>query len=176
MCFEIKNKQKKFKRLNNEYIKNLELFKGKVSWLDYNFLLSRLTKDNNSKLKNAKFIHNKKLNALGVSQDGVLDADKVIFNFSNRVLSNDEKEILKLGLQFGFAEKKVSFVDHYLHYEKLLQQLSKNKLNSEQFEEIASKVRSLAQEGYKYNPSKSNHYKVKLDILEDLGKSFMKAL
>ena len=139
-------------------------------------MLSRLTKDNNSKLKQAKIIHNKKLNALGVTHDNVIDANKVIFNLSNRILSNEEKEILKLGLQFGFAEKRVSFVDHYLHYEKLLLQLSKSKLNSEQFEEIASKVRSLAQEGYKYNPSKSNHYKVKLDILEDLGKSFMKAL
>ena len=146
------------------------MFKGKVSWLDYNFLLSRLTKDNNNKLKHAKFIHNKKLNALGISQNGVLDADKVIFNFSNRVLSNEEKEILKLGLQFGFAEKRVSFVDHYLHYEKLLLQLSKSKLNSEQFEEVASKVRSLAQEGFKYNPSKNNNFKLNLNVLDDLKK------
>ena len=168
LCFEINNKKKKFNRLNNEYNRRLGLFKDRVSWFDYNVLLSMLTKDNNNKFKNAKFIHNKKLSALGISQNGSLDANKVIFNFSDRVLSKEEEEILKLGLQFGFSESKVSFVDHFLHYEKFLLQLSKNKLTSEQFEEIASKVRSLAQEGYKCNPNKSNNYKLNLNVLGNL--------
>lgn len=75
---------------------------------------------------------------MGVTQKGELIADKVIFNFSNRTLSNEERESLKLGLQFGFPVNKVNFVDHYLHCEKVLQQMSKYKETSEQFKETGT--------------------------------------
>ena len=80
LLFEIRNKKKKINRLKNEYNRKLVLFKDRVSWFDYNVLLSMLTKGNNSKFKNVKLTHNKKLNALGLSQSG-LDANKVIFLF-----------------------------------------------------------------------------------------------
>ena len=125
--FEINNKRKKSIKLGKEYEKKLECFRSKVSWLDYKVLLSRLTRENSSKIIRVKTIHNKKLKSLGVPLDSGLDASKVIFNFSNRVLSKEEEEILKLGLQFGFSSGKVNFVEHYLHFEKFLQQLSKFK-------------------------------------------------
>ena len=167
--FEINNKRKKSIKLGKEYEKKLECFRSKVSWLDYKVLLSRLTRENSSKIIRVKTIHNKKLKSLGVPLDSGLDASKVIFNFSNRVLSKEEEEILKLGLQFGFSSGKVNFVEHYLHFEKFLQQLSKFKKDNEQFEEITSKIKSLAQEGYKYKPS-SNTCGVRLDVLAQLKK------
>ena len=87
--------------------------------MDFKVLLSRLTRENSSKIIRVKSIHDKKLKSLGVPLDSVLDASKVIFNFPNRVLSKEEEEILKLGLQFGFSIGKVRFV------EKFIQQLSK---------------------------------------------------
>ena len=104
--FEIRSTHRKHIRLSHEYKNNLQQFRESVSWFDYRVLLSKLTKDNVNKINHTKEVHNKKLKSLGVPSTGVIDADKVIFNFSNRILSNEEKEILKLGLQFGFAEKK----------------------------------------------------------------------
>ena len=99
--------------------------------------------------------------ALGVSHTGSLDANKVIFNFLNRSHTNDEKEILKLGLQFGVPDRKVNFVDHFLHYEKFLQQLTKYQNNNENFEELSNKTKFLAQEGFRYNAQKKIQFKLK---------------
>ena len=169
LTFEINNKRKKFIKLGKDYDRKVECFKSKVSWLDFKFLLSRLTRENNSKISRVKTIHAKKLKSLGVPLDSVLDASKVIFNLSNRVLSKEEEEILKLGLQFGVSSGKVRFVEHYLHFEKFIQQLSKLKKDNEQFEEISSKIKGLAQEGYKYKPN-SNTCGVSLDVLDQLKK------
>ena len=61
--FEIKNKQRKLNRLSKDYEEKLVSFRSKVSWLDFKFLMSRLTRDTNNKIKNVKFIHNKKLSS-----------------------------------------------------------------------------------------------------------------
>ena len=128
--------------------------------------MSRLTRDNANKIKNVKFIHSKKLKSLGVPQDGTLEANKVIFNFSNRVLSKEQEEILRLGLHFGFSSSKVSFVDHYVQFERFAQQLAKLKKDNENFEEVISKIKTLAQDGYKHKPN--NNCKLNLDLLEEL--------
>ena len=167
--FEINNKRKKLTRLRKEFDVKLGIFRNKVTWLDYRFLLSRLTSENKTKISRTKFIHNKKLNSLGIPPDGILDANKVIFNFSNRVLSKDEEEILKLGLQFGFASNKIRFVDHYLHFGKFIQQLTNLKKDNEEFEGLTSKIKNLAQEGYKQKP-KNNTSKVRIDVLDNLKK------
>ena len=166
--FEIRSKKRKFSKLDRCFVNLLDQFRTEVSWLDYKVTLSKLSKVNANKIKKAKRIHIKKLNALGITNKSNLNANDVIFNFSDRVLTNEEKEILKLGLNFGVPESKVNFVDHFLYFEKFLQQLNKYKSNNENFEELQSKVKSYAQEGFKYNPKKNNHYNINLKVLDDL--------
>ena len=89
--FEIRNKQKKSAKLGKEYQDKLGLFKNRVSWFDYKVLLSRLTRDNDKKIKNVKYTHSKKLTALGVTKLSEINPDNVIFNLSSRVLSKEEK-------------------------------------------------------------------------------------
>ena len=163
--FEINNKRKKYNRLGKEYDCILKQFKNTVSWLDYKVSLSSISKDNSNKINNVKATHNKKLASLGIYQDGELDADKVIFNFSDRVLS-EEKQLLKLGLQFGFP-KKTSFVNHYLSYEKFIQQVSKYKNNNE---ELLTKIKLMLHESYKYKNKDNNNCKINVDILDSLKK------
>ena len=165
--FEIRNKTRKSTKLTNEFENNLKQFKECVSWLDYNVSLSRLTRRNKIKINKVKLTHKKKLNALGVLHTGNLDANKVIFNYSSRVLKDEEKEILKLGLQFGFPGKKPKFVDHYLQYEKFIQQISKHKIAES--EEINNKIRQLAHEGYNYKP-RNNGHTVNIEELDSLKK------
>ncbi len=40
-----------------------------------------------------------------------IDADTVIFNFSDKVLNNEKKEILKYGLEFSLPSTKPKFID-----------------------------------------------------------------
>ena len=160
--FEINNKRKKYNRLGKDYHVCLQQFRDNVSWLDYKVSLSSITKDNSRKINNVKATHNKKLASLGKYQDGELDADKVIFNFSDRVLSNEEKQTLKLGLQFGFP-KQTSFVNHYLSYEKFIQQVSKSKNNNE---ELLTKIKLLSHESYKNKSKENNNGNINLDILD----------
>ena len=166
--YEIRSKQRKFTRLSRTYSNLCDQFKTEVSWLDYKVFLARLTRDNTNKINNVKRVHSKKLAALGVPETGILDPNKVIFNFSDRVLTYEEKEILKFGLQFSVPEKKCKFVDYFLHYEKVLQQFSKHKSNNEYFEELIHKTKHLAQEGFKYNPLAKSNHKLNLKTLDNL--------
>ena len=164
--FEINSKRKKYNRLDKEFNVNLQQYKSNVSWLDYKVSLSFITKDNSRKIDNVKATHNKKLASLGIYQSSELDADKVIFNFYDRILTNDEKQILKLGLQFGFS-KKTSFVNHYLSYEKFIQQVSKHGNNNE---ELLTKIKHLSHESYKYKSKDNNKCNINIDILDSLKK------
>ena len=166
--FEIKSKQRKFNKLNRDYKNGLDLFKGKVSWLDYKVLVSKLTHCNHSKIKNVKSIHKDKLERLGISDTNLLDADKVIFNYSCRILSKEEKDVLKLGLQFGFSGKKPRFIEHYLSYEKFSKQILDVKKDYGQVEEVISKIKGLAHEGY--NLKENDKGKVNINILDSLRK------
>lgn len=53
-----------------------------------------------------------------------IKADKVIFHFSNGILSKDENEALKLGLQFVLLMLKPRFVKHFRAHEKPISNLS----------------------------------------------------
>ena len=140
-----------------------------MSWFDHKVSVASITKDNTRKISNVRFTHKKKLLSLGINQDNELDASSVIFNFSDRFLNTEEKQILKLGLQFGFPSSKVDFVKHYLPFEKLIQQLSKYKSNDE-FDEVLSKINFFfSHESYK-NKSKNDNNKVNIDVLDSLRK------
>ena len=150
--FELKKKQRIFSKLKEQYNRELSQFKSSVSWLDYKVLLSKLTKSNKYKISNIKLIHSKKLRNLGVSPHPGIDADQVIFNFSNRVLTEEEKSILKFGLDFGLPGKKTAFVNHFLSYEKLANnvfQTHKQQGGTEQsFGEVASFIKTIANENF----------------------------
>ena len=75
-----------------------------------------------------------------------------------------EKQLLKLGLQFGFP-KKTSFVNHYLSYEKFIQQVSKYKNINE---ELTTKIKLFSHESYKYK--NKDKCKINVDILDSLKK------
>ena len=53
-----------------------------------------------------------------------LPPDSVIFNFSDRILSTHEKQVLALGLQFSLPIKHPNFYKHFLCCEKFFNKLS----------------------------------------------------
>ena len=67
-----------------------------------------------------KQTHEKKLRKLQQSLlSSGLNVDKVIFNYSNRILTTSENKILLLGLDFGLPLRKLNFNKYYPIFEKL---------------------------------------------------------
>ncbi len=107
-------------------------------------------------LKKVKEPHTKRLMGLGANNINQIDADKVIFNFSDKVLNNEEKEILKYGLQFSLPPTKPKFIDHFLSYEVFLRNLTQfSKIAGDAKTVIYAKVKALAHESFKYKDSLS---------------------
>lgn len=111
-------------------------------------MISKLTVGNKCKLENAKITHDKKLKDFGVAPHLGTEAGKVIFNFSDRVLNEEEENVLKLGLIFDLPFKKTKFVNHFLAYEKVVNNLSQinrqQGVNEHLFREATSCIKTIA--------------------------------
>ena len=76
--------------------------------------------NNNKLIKKVKTTHEKKLRNLGITNDLLpIDPSKVIFNYSNKVLSDREKQLLSLGLDFKLPHFKLNFYKYFLPFEDL---------------------------------------------------------
>ena len=101
-----------------------QALKTSVSWLDFGHLYDFILRTNEKSINNVKYTHSKKLEKLGLSNNSVLPPDSVIFNFSDRILSSHEKEVLALGLKFSLPVKRPHFYKHFLSCERFFTRLS----------------------------------------------------
>ena len=70
--------------------------------------------------------HSKKLNNLGIFNSlKPLDPSRVIFNYSNYVLSHKESNLLTLGLNFKLPIFKINYFSYFLSFEKMYAILSR---------------------------------------------------
>ena len=74
--------------------------------------------------KKINIIHNKKLHNLSHNNIKHPPSEQIIFNFSNRILTEEEKDILSLGLDFCLAPSKPKPTEYYVPYEKFAFNLS----------------------------------------------------
>lgn len=61
-------------------------------------------------INNVKFIYRNKLSDFGAEPHSGMKAEKVVYIFSNRILTSDENDVLKFGLDFGLPSKKTKFL------------------------------------------------------------------
>ena len=111
---EIKLQTRRLRDLQNNYSVNYQLFKDKVSFIDFFFFYDKIVKRSKNILNNTERIHKRKLLDLGIQ--GIHYHDNNIFNFSNRILNNDERRLLSLGLDFCIPFYKVNFLSHFLSH------------------------------------------------------------
>ena len=69
-------------------------------------------------------VHNKKLSKLGIPQPSFKFIDKAVINHSSYILSNKEKFLLSLGLDFCLPFSRPKFVNYFSAFEKLASTLS----------------------------------------------------
>ena len=78
----------------------------------------------NKNICRVKFIHQRKLRNLGYDCNDQLTNDKVIFNYSSRVLSTTEKSLLSKGLKYVVSHGKLNYLNHFITFEKFFKTLS----------------------------------------------------
>ena len=125
--------------------------RNKVSFLDFKCLTCVLDSNVEKKLVDVRLIHIRKLKNLGIDISKKIDCNKVIFNLSNRILTDEEKDVLSLGLDFGLIPAKVNYVKYYLCFEKLCNTLkSCNIYGRETMASIFNRISCIANETFSY--------------------------
>lgn len=117
---EIKFKNRQLQQRTSELNTALDTMKTFMSAIDFSCIRLWLTRKQQQCIKQVNNRHQKKLYQLGISPIASdLKADKVIFNYSDRILTPDENRLLLLGLDFGLPVYKLNFHKYYLAFEKI---------------------------------------------------------
>lgn len=121
--------------------------KSELSFCDYVSLTSVIRTNLQSYIDRVKSTHEKKLGKLNLTSPKFLNPDAIIFNFSDYVLSQREKFLLSLGLNFNLPFFKKSFTDFYLPLEKLASDC-KHLPGSSAFNSFINKLSFLARDTF----------------------------
>ena len=172
---EVKFKKSKLKqetRLKEEITRE---FRNSVSLITYyisNFWAKEYVKKYSEKVK---ITHNKKLLNLGYNNINHPPTEKVIFNFSNKILSKEEESVLSIGLYYCLTPSKIKLIDHYTPFEKLAFNLSTNDFHKKTVERESnfnSEIKNIAKTSFN-NINKSNIQKnlssKQIKILKELS-------
>ena len=159
---ELTFKGKHLEALERELSDTLAQLQSHIGKIDFSALKLWLIRKQNRVVNKIKQIHEKKLRKLQLSPlSAGLRVDKVIFNYSNRILTASESKILLLGLDFGLPLRKLNFNKYYLIFEKLFLQLQNFNIynylpNSEQT--FKSLLKTVCHKYFhSFKPSKSYH-------------------
>ena len=153
-------------------------FKNNVSFLDFYIFKVKILIRTKINCNKVKIVHDRKLHNLDIYPPNY--DHNCIFNYSNRLLSNNEKNLLSLGLNFCIPFYKVDFVKHSLSFEKVNKTLES--LNNENFlyhtfsiETITNKIKQISSDCFNLaNRYKNTIYnpvfnKSDINTLKDLG-------
>ena len=68
----------------------------------------------------------------------------MIFSFSSNELSDDEKSLLRRGLNFSIPPKRLDYADHLLPFELLFRDINKNEMPNKDREFIKTRLKDSA--------------------------------
>ena len=121
---ELRHKRSLIRQHERNYNERLCEFKECTSLVSYYLSLYWLNEYRKRYSNKIKIIHQKKLFNLGYNDIKHPPSEDVIFNFSSVNLSQDERDVLALGLNFCLTPTKPKLIQFYLPFEKLAFNLS----------------------------------------------------
>ena len=124
-----------------------ETLKSTLSFIDFIYVKSILSRNNESFISNVKRTHTNKLIRLGINKPKIPNCLNTVFNFSKYVLSKREEFLLSLGLDFCLPNYKPNLTSFYLPLELLFQRLRSLSLPCK-FSELQRDLQSLSQKTY----------------------------
>ncbi|XP_069981868.1 uncharacterized protein [Penaeus vannamei] len=127
------------KKLDNDFA----LLKSTLSPFDFIFVSRFINGNVENKLRKVDSVHSKKLLHLGIDIKKKVDKNKVIFNFSNIILTEEQKDVLSYGLDYCIPQTKLAFHKFYLYFEKLCSTI-KNCDIYNNFNNVANNITTIA--------------------------------
>jgi len=144
------------------------------SHIDFNHLISLVDKWNTKKELKFHSNHNRKLHNLGLRFSyKSLSPDDVIFNLTKKVLSDDQKNALSLGLKFCFNSMKLDYTRYFLAFENLFRKLDSCKIlqvfpDSKTY--FKSNLKTIALKYfYSFKPKISQYHRKLVESLKQLS-------
>ena len=149
---EIKSKKSTIRscKLENDRIQ-IEL-RTILTHFDYVHIYSLFIRGNDVKVRMAADRHERKFSALLDDPSSSHDPDKVIFNYSSYILSDEEKKVLSLGLNFSLPPKKLNFPSHLVPFELLFRSVKDAPFKNNNMDKFKTDLKHLSYTSYdKYN-------------------------
>ena len=162
--------------MSRSYNDALNTFKSSVSVFVFHYTNKLINSNEENYKSRIRTIHNRKLHNLGY--DGVThpSPETVIFNFSNRILTETEKSALALGLNYCISPSKLRIIDHFTPFEKLAYILTKSTFYNDtelRKSEFNNQLKHIASSSFKelnHNKLSSNMSKEEIEALKNLSK------
>lgn len=121
---EISTKSRCITKATKEASESLQAIQNSFSFFDFKCIRGWLQNHIEKRLKTIRQTHSRKLNNLSVPTSiKTVDPNAVIFNYSTRILSDQEKRLLSLGLDFGIPCYKIDYFKYFLSFENFFQRL-----------------------------------------------------
>ena len=140
--------------------------KASMDVIDYVHICSISLFSNDKVLTKQKDIKDRKI--IGLVKGSGIDPEKVIFNYSFYVLSDNNKSLLSKGLNFSLPNKTVEISEYLCPFELLYREVSDFGKDSSDKELLKCKLKELGL---------SSHRRLKHNILEEnLSKKELKSL
>ena len=145
-----------------------------ISNIDFIHLKNVSDRENSKKLNQHQRVQDRKIFCLclGQKDSNSINPDDEVFNFSTRLISDKEKEILSKGLNFAIPPIKLNLCSFLTPFEKFYHQLKQEpiNINSGFFpESIKAKLKDIAYSGFRsYSRPNALYSQEELNILKDL--------
>ena len=120
---EIKRKKSTIRNCKKECERLKTELQSTLSHFDFVHVYSLFIRGNDVKLCVADEKQQRKLGGLADDPATSHDPDAVIFNYSSYELSDDEKRVLSLGLNFSLPPQKLNLPSHLVPFELLFRQI-----------------------------------------------------
>ena len=173
---ELAFKKSRHKSVLKEFDTSMENLRKSISFLTFYQCKKWLECKRDDFYSRTKIIHNKKLETLGFNSIKHPPIENVIFNYSNRVLTDIEKSALAVGLDFTLTTGKIKAVNHFTPFEVLVDTIDKSEMyrsTPERKSIFLSNLKHIAHstfENINNNRLPPNLPKNQLKALKDLSK------
>lgn len=124
---ELLNKKSKLSCLKKRLFQLKVNVRNALSWIDFAHVSNLFLKHNDKVLTKTRLVQEKKLINLGLrTAHETNDPEKVIFNFSSRVLTSAEKSLLAKGLNLSIPPKLLNYADALSPFEVLYREIEES--------------------------------------------------
>lgn len=140
---EIKRQRKRLPHITSKLNDDVTWFKATLSSFDFTCLMGIINKNVDNRITTITSTHKRKLHALGIHTDKKVDVNKVIFNLSSLILTDEQKNVLAHGLDYCLPPTSVKQHQFFQSFEKILHSLSKCAIYKESWQSVCNSVSQL---------------------------------